>query len=242
MELQIWRGMGGAVLGLLLVIAFQVFLVKAARRRAMEKGTNRDVRFMDLIVTCEDESYSLSRLQMYCWTVVVVIGFAAVFMANYAIPDIPQNLYLLMGVNLAASVTATAIETIKHKTPGRAGRRTGKKPEFLRDIFFEAEDSLDLPRTQMFGWTIISLLAFAVMLVRSFSSTPALPDIPAGLVVLMGVSNGAYLGAKAVTRSEEARGDKKDAGQPAQSVAEAKERQDVKEAPPGDGSTPSQAN
>jgi hypothetical protein len=144
---------------------------------------------------------------MYLWTLVVVIGYAAVFLSNFKTPDfkmldIPQNLYLLMGVNLAAAVTSTAIAT-------RNGvKKPVGQPDFVKDIFFESEkNSLDLPRVQMFVWTIVSLCYFAIMLIQKFAehgAEPSLPDIPTGLVVLMGVSHGAYLGAKAATKKEEA--------------------------------------
>jgi Ca2+/Na+ antiporter len=196
---QVSQGIWGAAIAFIIIMLVQIILVKTARGRAKnEDGSyKREVRFMDLIVTCEDESYSLSRLQMYLWTIIIIMGFSAVFMANStAIPDIHQNLYLLMGVSLASSVAATAINTIQNKPKDKL-----KKPDFIKDIFFESDDSLDLPRTQMFIWTIISMLAFVVMVVSSFNTKPVLPDIPTGLVALMGLSQGAYLGGKAATKN-----------------------------------------
>ncbi len=76
------------------------------------------------------------------------------------------------------------------------------QPDFVKDIFFDGKkNSLDLPRTQMFVWTIVSLCYFAIKLIQSsIHGTPSLPDIPAGLVVLMGVSHGAYIGTKATEK------------------------------------------
>ncbi len=71
-----FRGLLGALIAFVLLLALQSYLVKYARSRATEKGTKRDVKFMDLIITSEDERYSLSRFQMYLWTVFVIIGFA----------------------------------------------------------------------------------------------------------------------------------------------------------------------
>ena len=194
----------GALIAFVFLLALQTYLVKSARRRAAKTHERRNVRFWDLIITSEDENYSLSRLQMYLWTVVVVIGFAAVFLSNLKFPKIYDNLYLLMGVNLAASVTSTAIFY---------GKKNGVKmppdqPDFVKDIFFESKKiSLDLPRTQMFVWTIVSLCFFAIKLIQSFKGgNPALPDIPFGLVVLMGVSHGAYIATKATGKEDEKKG------------------------------------
>lgn len=188
-----FRGSLGGMVAFLFLLSLQSALVAAARRRATQQGTNRVVKFMDLIITSEDENYSLSRLQFYLWTFFVVIGFGSVFMAKFQIPAIPQNLALLMGVNLSSSVLSTAITSAK---PGI--KQTIDPPDFVRDVFFESADSLDLPRTQMFIWTVISLLIFSVMLIKSFiDGSPLLPEFPLGLVALMGLSQGAYLGAKA---------------------------------------------
>jgi hypothetical protein len=189
------RGLVGSFLTFLFLVIFQGYLVKSAQLRATKAGSNRAVKFMDLIITSEDENYSLSRLQIYLWTFFIIIGFAAVFASTGKLPDIPANLYLLMGVNLTSAVASTAIATHKGVT------KDGNPPDFIKDIFFESDDSLDLPRTQMFVWTMVSLAAFTVMLIKNYSSgNPILPDITPGLVALMGLSNGAYLGAKAGTK------------------------------------------
>lgn len=208
-------GLLGAVLSLGIIILFQTILVKIAQNQA---GSSRKVKFMDLIITCEDDSYSLSRLQMYLWTVFIVVGYFAVFASTPGIPVIPESLYVLMGVNFASSVASTAINSTKTppSPPPPPAAVPGAVPpappipavlpaahtpsDFLKDIFFESPGSLDLPRTQMFIWTVVSLAVFVMTLVNSFDTLPKLPDITNGLVVLMGISNGAYLGAKAAKK------------------------------------------
>ncbi len=196
----------GAVGASLILFIFQLLLVNIAKKRARELGNPSKVKLMDLLVTDEDGRYSISRLQMYLWTFAVVIGFGAVFMygCKHIIPDIPQSLYMLMGVSLAATVASTGINTARNDKVQRGN------PDFWKDIFFESEDSLDLPRTQMFLWTIISLCVFFFLLYKSLalaandpSLPPSLPDIPTGLIVLMGISQGAYLGTKAAAKKKE---------------------------------------
>lgn len=190
-------GFLGALVSFSLILLFQSLLVGVARKRAAATNTHRDIRFMDLIITCEDDSYSLSRIQMYLWTVAIVVGYWAVFVAAPGIPAVPDSLYMLMGVNFANAVAATAITTYKTPTPAVAAKTP---PDFLKYVFFDAPDSLDLPRTQMFIWTVVSLGVYVIALANSFKGTPTLPAIPQNLVVLMGISNGAYLGAKAAKK------------------------------------------
>jgi hypothetical protein len=106
-------------------------------------------------------------------------------------------LSLLIGINVAAAVTSTGITYWGNV----AMQKSTKGPDFVKDIFFESETSLDLPRTQMFIWTIVSITIFTVAVIDTIRrGEPMLPDIPKGLVALMGLSHGAYLGTKAATQ------------------------------------------
>lgn len=196
----------GALFALLAIIGTQSYLVRLARKAA---GDSRKVKFMDLVITCDDESYSLSRLQIYLWTLVVIIAFFAIFGATHTWPVIPPTLYILMGLNVASSVASSAIYTAYEPAPS-ANPQPKTDPNFIHDIFFESNGSLDLPRTQMFAWTVILLGAFMLMVLLNFKHAgnaktvkdaielmKTMPDIPEGLVALMGISQGAYLGTKA---------------------------------------------
>jgi len=193
------RALLGALIAFVLLAALQSYLVKAARKRAKHEDSPRDIRLWDLIITSEDERYSLSRLQLYLWTIFVIIGYVAVCFAGRAFQTIPPNLSLLIGINVAAAITSTGIAYWGKV----AMQKSTKGPDFVKDIFFETETSLDLPRTQMFVWTMVSLTVFTVALVDTIRrGDPMLPEIPKGLVALMGLSQGAYLGTKAATQVE----------------------------------------
>ena len=271
-------GVGGAVGALVIIgICHIILYYKTTKGAAL---TGRAARsgaawFFDIIVTSEDESYSLSRLQIYLWTVVVITAFSAISFATFMSPgtfiwtEIPTNLYILMGLNVTTAVASTAVYAIKSNgtmadatnatitaanaanaaasaanaanvansanqknaadaanasavvaaTVAANATATAQKamaavgaaaantsPAFFRDIFFDTRYSLDLPRTQMFVWTVIILAMFILMVGRIFATAHQVSDltlmghdIPIGLVALMGVSNGAYIGAKAAT-------------------------------------------
>lgn len=201
---MIERGLIGAAIGIVFILFIQTALVRAARRKTVGR---RDVGFMDIIVTAEDEKYSLSRFQMYLWTVLILVAFIAAALAKLDLPNIPSNLYILMGINLAAAVGSTAIHTAKTAkppaTPTTTAPASGGKPNFVADVFFESggKASVDLPRTQMFVWTIIIAVSFIVLSINEFRiGNPILPDVPTGVLALMGISHGAYLGSKAAEK------------------------------------------
>ncbi len=209
-------GMIGAGLAIVVLLVLHLLLFVAAARAA---AGVRPVTWFDIFVTGDDNRYSLSRFQMWLWTVVVVIGFTALSFATGKFAAVPQNPLLLMGLNGVSAVASTAINT--RKTPagavdpgspanvwpppprtGPAARRALAPASFVRDIFFNPSvpGDLDLPRTQMFVWTVLLLLTWVVLFLKSFPKfdSNGLPGIPGELVGLMGVSQGAYLGMKAV--------------------------------------------
>ena len=211
-------GVRGAAMAFVIIVLLHTVLYIAARRAAAGR---RPVVFLDMIVTGDDNKYSLSRLQVYLWTVVVIVTFAALSMATGRFAEVPMNLALLMSVTLGSAVAATALSPgggapAAPEPPGKVVPPVPKRgpeapkmppaPRFIRDLFFTsaAPGNLDLPRTQMFMWTLVILATWIVLFVKTFphvstdagASATALPDIPTGLLTLMGVSNVAYLGAK----------------------------------------------
>jgi len=65
--------------------------------------------------------------------------------------------------------------------------------------------NLDLSKVQMLIWTVVALTAYVVQMIHGLRQfdymNPALPNVSETLVVLMGVSQGAYLGRKAFPES-----------------------------------------
>ena len=54
-----------------------------------------------------------------------------------------------------------------------------------------------MPRLQVFFWTIVALLIFILVVADNLQKgVTTLPDPGSGLVALMGISHGAYLGNK----------------------------------------------
>lgn len=204
----------GLLGGLGMFAALAVVHVALFVAASHEAANRRPVAFFDIVVTGDDNSYSLSRLQVYLWTLVVAIGFAATTLATGQFATIPNNLAILMGVNLGAAVASTAITTAKANGAQQAAVANivppiapppppavpMRPPNFVRDIFYESGvvASLDLPRTQMFFWTIVTLITYIALFVTNFPvGAPVMPEVPIGMVALMGISHGAYLGAKA---------------------------------------------
>ena len=191
-----WSNAGSGWMGVLVAVIFLLLMQEYLIRKANENRQPGDkLTLLDLIVTSEDNCYSLSRFQIYIWTVWVVIAFVAMAFYYCSFPTIPNNLAILMGINGLTTVLSTSISNRK-KTITRQS-----SPSFYRDIFLDQNGTLDLPRTQMFIWTIVILTTHIYIFWHHYySGSPSLPDVDSGLLILMGVSNGAYLGVKATDK------------------------------------------
>jgi hypothetical protein len=145
---------------------------------------------LTLIETRDKEwrSYSLSKFQMLLWTVVVGGLFIYVFRVRHELLDLPENFLWLMGVASASTVGAKALDD---RTLTIGDNSQPREPR-LTDLISE-DGEFSLTRMQMLFWTVV--LAFAV--VKSSATSLALPTLSDHLVLLMGVSHGAYLFAKA---------------------------------------------
>lgn len=108
-----------------------------------------------------------------------------------------------MGINGFTAALATAV-TDKSKLI------RSNKPNFINDLFLDDKGTLDLPRMQMFIWTIIILIGHMTSFWAGFHKNPSsssIQDVLSGLLILMGVSNGAYLGVKAAQNQQDKKTD-----------------------------------
>lgn len=133
----------------------------------------------------ERGKYSLSRLQLFSWTIVIAAGFFAMAIQQKTLDiEIHENLLILMGFSLTAAVGSQAIKSYKSSKPLRDAEGkivyedeakkipktvlSALKPEerektqrHFTDVFSVEEanydDMLDLGKFQMFWWTVVAL-------------------------------------------------------------------------------------
>jgi hypothetical protein len=146
----------------------------------------------------ETNSYSLSKFQLVLFTLVTVFGYIYVFLCrllvqwNFELPPVPQNLPSMLAVSAGTTVVAAGI-TATRGTKG-AGPIGPSAADFI------SSGGLVLPeRFQFFVWTLVASLGLVAILLASdpFSLTQ-LPNLPDGMLYLMGLSSAGYLGGKLV--------------------------------------------
>ena len=159
---------------------------------------------------------SLARFQFLAWTLIVVFCFTTICVmrflgGNLDIPaDIPENLLALMGIS--AGVTAVSSGVSRNKYGEETKKRSKQEYTNLKEgknwgTMLLENDAPSLTRFQMLSWTLLSVFLYgakflAYILTATEAEALVLPDIESTLLVLMGVSQGAYVGGKWVAPSK----------------------------------------
>jgi hypothetical protein len=163
------------------------------------------------LVMGADGRLSTSKFQFFVWTAVVVFVYALLYFSRAkldAISNIPQNVLIALGFSITTAVGAKGI-TVSYLNSGSIAKPASSQPGGATDlsalVTHDDSPTPDLTKIQMLIWTIIALVVYLHTVYYSLSSFKTcvgnactFPDIDTSLMVLMGLSQGAYLGNKLV--------------------------------------------
>ena len=183
------------------------------------------------LIRGEDNRLSTSQFQFWLWTLVVFFAYAAIYTARALrgvldpIADIPGNVMLVMGFSATTYAAARAI-TGAFVDTGRVSKTlapaAGKGSLGGIDQLLTRDDgSVDLQKVQVLTWTLITASIYVTLVlstvghIQQVIGTSALrdeiqtrgyldglPNIDSALMVLMGLSQAAYLGGKLTSTSQ----------------------------------------
>jgi hypothetical protein len=149
-----------------------------------------------LFLDPQTDSYSLSKLQFYLWTVAALFSYAYLFISRVMVqqaaiwPDIPPN---LPGVIAVAAGTSIGSQFI---TSSKGSKGAGPIQPGFAD-FITSGGVVAPDRVQMLLWTLLGVAAFLVTTLGDAPGTiKSLPSVPENLLYLMGLSSAGYLGGK----------------------------------------------
>ncbi|MCP5503385.1 MAG: hypothetical protein H7A25_26030 [Leptospiraceae bacterium] len=151
----------------------------------------------EILLESETNTYSLTKFQAFLWTLVLIGSYLyvaicwAMILGNGVIPDFNASLIALMGVSYGGMISSKIIE---NKKPKNEIRETSPS---LKNLFCTGNE-VDMARLQLFGFTIVSIIAFLFTMVQS-NILNGLPDIPPTLHGLLTASQAGYLSGKMVS-------------------------------------------
>jgi len=206
-EVYVGNGWGAtfwAVVGMLVALVFLYFFAAARKGKAgIQENKWRPVKALIDYVDTSDNRLSLPLVQMALWTLAVggfVLGFALV---RLEVPEIPGTLVALMGFSAVTGLVGhwqvkKAMDLQKSNTEQESTEKTQNdgpdRWEILSDLVCirttEGERRASLAKGQMLFWTF---LAIGIFFYKSIQDG-ALWEVPEQLVLLMGISQGSFLG------------------------------------------------
>jgi hypothetical protein len=172
------------------------------------------------LVMGADGRLSASKFQFFVWTGVIVFVYVLLFGSmddkhREILSSIPTNVLLVMGFSVTTAVGAKGI-TVSYLNSGQIAKsvssQAGGDASLSGLVSHDDSNTPDLTKLQMLIWTGIATAVYLYHVHQnlhgiatcSLAANPPdplckFPDIDQTLMVLMGISQGAYLGNKLVT-------------------------------------------
>jgi IPT/TIG domain len=158
---------------------------------------------------------STSKLQWLLWLIVILYGYAALWVLRAlnhdftALSDIPVNVLTVLGFSTgtaaaAKGITAGFVQTGKVPKAGAPATSAAGKPSAATTggIFQDDSGGPELAKIQLMAFTLLGIGVFLTAVFHQIAVgdlKDGLPNIDSSLLVLMGISQGGYLGKKLVT-------------------------------------------
>jgi hypothetical protein len=153
---------------------------------------------------------STSKLQWFLWLIAILFGYAAIWVlraeqGDYStLTDIPVNLLTVLGFSTGTAAAAKGITAgyVQTGKVAKTGIPANPTPATTGGIFQDDSGGPELAKIQMIGFKIIAIGIFLATVIHQIvvgDVKHSLPNIDSSLMVLMGISQGGYLGKKLVT-------------------------------------------
>ena len=133
------------------------------------------------------QPYSLGRVQMGWWFLLILAGFVAIALISGDDASITPSLLALMGISAATALGSAAIDAQPSPTASDAASEN-----WFFDILKDDSGTVALHRLQIVVWTIV----LGAMFVATVCTKLTMPEFSGTLLALMGISGGTYLGFK----------------------------------------------
>lgn len=163
------------------------------------------------VLAVNERTFSLGKIQMTVWTVIVIVGFVLVAVAVKSFPVLNETLVALLGISVGTAVGALAVVPEAVKTAKDAYDAEPAATKEIREAALQGaaksvgiwtdisrsgqSPTPDLHRLQnmVFTAVLIGMFIYGALYSGGF------PTFPPTLLALMGVSGGAYVGFKAAS-------------------------------------------
>ena len=189
--------LGAALTGLLFWLVSHVVSSGLANKKV---GRKRLALLQTFILDPETNSYSLSKFQLFAFAATFIFAYLYVLLSRwlvqwqFSLPDVPNTIAGLLGISAGTTVASAGL------TAARGAKGAGFQQPSGADLI--STGGVVVPeRFQFFVWTIVACGGFLALLIgQDPAKVNDFPELPAGLLYVMGVSAAGYLGGKAARK------------------------------------------
>ncbi len=148
------------------------------------------------INTTGRKTYSLSRVQMAWWTVIVLACMVAIMTLGKGIPTLDSSTLILLGISSGTIAAARVIDTSdSSKSEKSTGRNDGSFNLFL-DLLSDAQ-GVSIPRFQALAFNVVFGLYIVISVIHNMGNadldiSKIIPIIGDNNLILLGISSGVY--------------------------------------------------
>jgi hypothetical protein len=129
--------------------------------------------------------YSLGRVQLFYWTMLFVVCYIFLCFSTNTLPDIPTSTLIILGISIG---TTAAAKIVDNEDKRKVKIDPDAKSEgFIMDILSDGT-SINIHRFQ----NVIFHLVFGLIFIQKAISTSQIPDFDDTILLLLGISSGAY--------------------------------------------------
>ncbi|UFS70443.1 hypothetical protein LPW11_21560 [Geomonas sp. RF6] len=181
-------GIGAGLLALVVVALIYRFI-------SDQPKNGRYTPLKALFLDPETDTYSLSKLQFYLWTLAALFGYGYLVISRVLVqqqswPDIPGTLPGIIAIGAGTSVGAQLVTNVRG--PKGSGTENPSLGDFVTSGGVAAPE-----RVQMLVWTLFGVGIFCLSVVQHPpGAIRELDPVPDGMLYLMGLSAVGYLGGK----------------------------------------------
>ncbi|MEC7755266.1 MAG: hypothetical protein VYB44_14655 [Bacteroidota bacterium] len=170
--------------GIILLIIFVFFSL--VRKNYFLKGIN-------------STKYSLSRVQLAWWTMIVICCYIALWSDSGILVPLSGDTLILIGISAGTAAAAQTIDISKMRTleqSGATAQAQTKEPIHKNQTFLfqvlSDENGINIQRFQSVVFTFFIGIFFVFEVITKFE----MPDLDSGILGLMGISSATYAGLK----------------------------------------------
>ncbi len=142
--------------------------------------------------------YSLSRSQLFYWTLLFVICYLYICLHTAALPLLTPSILAILGISAGTTAMGSVIENNRKKKNLTPIDPTAKSEGWFLDILSDGS-SINIQRFQ----NVIFNLVFGIIFIQRTLANGTLPDFDDNILLLMGISSVTYAGLKTTEMQKE---------------------------------------